>query len=159
MKTIVCVPLLLAVTVASPGQSQTFAVAASVIDPQPGGIAYEKAIDYFTATNYPSYFLGTDVGAFLYDTVKHLKITVSYTGSITSGRSRFIFLATRTRASSLPWTILWRGTRIRRMRTAEMPRGHGASLSLIPTRVATIYTSLISTATAKRMSRALGQLC
>ena len=80
MKTIVCVPLLLAVTVSSPGQSQTFAVAASVIDPQPGGIAYEKAIDYFTATNYPSYFLGTDVGAFLYDTVKHLKITVSYTG-------------------------------------------------------------------------------
>ncbi len=69
----------LAFLTTSVAQSQTFSFTETTIDPNPtlvGGTSYEKTIGYFTSTSYPSYFLGSQAGAYLYDPVKGLKFTI-----------------------------------------------------------------------------------
>ena len=64
---------------ALPALAQSFSVSDSIVDYPPGAL-YEKAIGYFTSTSYPSYFLGTSSGAWIYDTQRGITITVASTG-------------------------------------------------------------------------------
>ncbi len=65
-------------------QGQTFTYSKTVINSNPSangwGLSFEKSIGYFTSTAYPSYFLGSQTGAHIYDLNTGQVITVSSGG-------------------------------------------------------------------------------
>jgi hypothetical protein len=61
---------LLATAPAIQGQTATVLSHSVIVAQPPDAIHYEKAIGNFTSTSYPSYFLGTGVNGYVYDTQK-----------------------------------------------------------------------------------------
>jgi hypothetical protein len=65
-------------------RGETFLFTKTTIAPNPpatgAGMSLEKAIDYFTSTSYPSFFLGSQHGAFIYDAEKRSRISIASEG-------------------------------------------------------------------------------
>ncbi|MBV9770026.1 MAG: hypothetical protein JOZ32_10675 [Bryobacterales bacterium] len=78
-KTILFVPFL---TVALSASAQNVSVTETTITSNPPDkLRFEKAVGYFTSTAYYSYFLATDQGAYIYDPVSGITITVAIDGT------------------------------------------------------------------------------
>jgi hypothetical protein len=75
---------LLVVTVAGfsmPAKAVSNLTKTVIVAHPPDTVHFEKIIGYFTSTSHPSYFLGTDRGAYIFDPVARKTITVAKDGS------------------------------------------------------------------------------
>jgi hypothetical protein len=62
-------------------EAQSVSFNTSIIDPAPPDAQHlEKAIGYFTSPNYPSFYLGTDAGGYIYDTNTGSMINIDQDG-------------------------------------------------------------------------------